>query len=47
MVTVITPLLSLARNGRDFAGRQVSSGIYFCRLKTGVYTATSRIILLR
>ena len=34
-------------DGRDEAGRQVSSGVYFCRLKTGVYTATSRLVLLR
>lgn len=34
-------------DGRDNAGRQVSSGVYFCRLKTGIYTATSRLVLLR
>ncbi len=34
-------------DGRDGAGRQVSSGVYFCRLKTGIYTATSRLVLLR
>ena len=38
---------SAAWDGRDKAGRQVSSGVYFCRLKTGVYTATSRLVLLR
>jgi hypothetical protein len=38
---------SAAWDGRDDSGRQVSSGVYFCRLKTGIYTATSRLVLLR
>ncbi len=38
---------STAWDGRDGSGRQVSSGVYFCRLKTGIYTATSRLVLLR
>jgi hypothetical protein len=38
---------TVAWDGRDDSGRQVSSGVYFCRLRTGVYTASSRLVLLR
>jgi hypothetical protein len=34
-------------NGTDNHGRQVSSGVYFCRLTIGFYTATQRIVLVR
>ncbi|UCF04712.1 MAG: T9SS type A sorting domain-containing protein [bacterium] len=34
-------------NGTDRHGRQVSSGVYFCRLTIGFYTATQRIVLVR
>ncbi|MDD4857624.1 MAG: FlgD immunoglobulin-like domain containing protein, partial [Candidatus Krumholzibacteria bacterium] len=34
-------------DGRDNGGRQVASSVYFCRLKTGVYTATTRLTLVR
>jgi hypothetical protein len=38
---------SVRWDGRDGEGRPVSSGVYFCRMKTGVYSATSRLVLLR
>jgi hypothetical protein len=31
--------------GRD--GEEVTSGVYFCRMKAGGYTATRRLVLLR
>ena len=34
-------------DGRDDRGNTVSSGVYFCRLKIGIYTATARLVLLR
>jgi hypothetical protein len=36
-----------AWNGRDNGGRPVASSVYFCRLKAGIYTATTRLTLLR
>jgi hypothetical protein len=34
-------------DGRDNAGREAASGVYFCRLTAGLYAATSRLVLLR
>ena len=38
---------SVPWDGRDDSGRPVASGVYFCRLRAGIYTATSRLVLLR
>ncbi|MBU0740824.1 hypothetical protein KKG45_05665 [bacterium] len=34
-------------NGRDDAGRAVSTGVYFCRLEAGDYSATIRVALVK
>ncbi len=34
-------------NGRDDAGRDVASGVYFARAVSGVETATARIVIIR
>jgi len=34
-------------DGQDARGKTVASGIYFCRLKAGAYTATTRLALIR
>ncbi len=34
-------------DGRDNSGKDVSSGVYFCRLKTGKFTRARKMILLR
>ncbi|HVO76689.1 MAG TPA: C25 family cysteine peptidase [Candidatus Bathyarchaeia archaeon] len=34
-------------DGTDDRGRIVASGVYFCRLKAGAYTATTRLALIR
>jgi hypothetical protein len=34
-------------NGKDNRGKTVASGVYFCRFRAGVYTATERLVLLR
>jgi hypothetical protein len=34
-------------DGTDSRGRPSASGVYFCRLETGAYTATARLVLLR
>lgn len=34
-------------NGKDSYGNQVSSGVYFCKIQTNEYIATSKMILLR
>ncbi len=34
-------------NGKDDAGRSVGSGIYFCRMNTGSYSATSKMVLMK
>jgi len=34
-------------NGRDDAGRQVGSGVYFCRLESSGTAATRKLILLK
>lgn len=34
-------------DGKDESGREVASGVYFCRLETDKYNATSRAVLAR
>jgi hypothetical protein len=34
-------------NGQDASGTMVTSGIYFCRIKAGTYTATRKMLLLK
>jgi flagellar hook assembly protein FlgD len=34
-------------DGRDDSGRRAASGVYFCRMDTGLYSATRRLVLLR
>ncbi|MBN1165192.1 MAG: right-handed parallel beta-helix repeat-containing protein [Candidatus Krumholzibacteriota bacterium] len=34
-------------NGRDNAGREVTSGVYFCRIKAGKYRQTRKVVYLR
>jgi hypothetical protein len=34
-------------DGTDSRGTPSASGVYFCRLETGAYTATARLVLLR
>jgi hypothetical protein len=34
-------------NGKDRSGNQVSSGVYFCRLRAGTYEETRKMVMLR
>jgi len=34
-------------NGRDDRGKQMSSGLYFCRLKAGSFTSLRKMVLLK
>jgi len=45
--TVETGAHRVIWDGRDGRGREVGSGIYFCRLETGEFTETKRMVLLR
>lgn len=38
---------SVSWDGKNETGRGVSSGIYFCRLRTGMFTATKTMMVLR
>ncbi len=38
---------SVIWDGRDSRGRTAASGVYFCRLKTGIYSVSRRLVLLR
>jgi flagellar hook assembly protein FlgD len=37
----------VAWDGKGESGQAVASGIYFCRLRAGAYSETSRIVLVR
>jgi len=34
-------------DGRDDAGRQAASGIYLCRMQSGEYTQTQKMLMLK
>jgi hypothetical protein len=34
-------------DGTNEYGVPVASGVYFCTMKTGIYTATQRLVLVR
>jgi hypothetical protein len=34
-------------DGADEAGRQLSSGVYFCRMRAGEFTQVKKMILMR
>jgi flagellar hook assembly protein FlgD len=34
-------------DGRDTAGKKVSSGVYFLRFEAEVYSATKKLLLIR
>jgi len=38
---------SLTWDGRDMYGRQVSPGVYFCRLQAGQAAVTAKFVILR
>ncbi|MCH5375211.1 MAG: T9SS type A sorting domain-containing protein, partial [Planctomycetes bacterium] len=38
---------SLSWNGRDNAGRQAATGVYFVHMRAGSYEATKKIVLLK
>jgi len=38
---------SVTWNGKDNAGRPVTSGVYFCRIKAGKFRQTRKIVYLR
>jgi subtilisin-like proprotein convertase family protein len=40
-------IYSVEWNGRDAQGRQVASGIYFCRMRTGSFDATRKMLLMK
>ncbi|HRX76998.1 MAG TPA: FlgD immunoglobulin-like domain containing protein, partial [Candidatus Cloacimonadota bacterium] len=37
----------LVWNGKDDNGRQVSSGLYFFRMKSGTYSSTRKMIMMK
>jgi hypothetical protein len=38
---------SVSWNGHDVAGNKATSGVYFCRMKSGGFRATRKLLLLR
>ncbi len=38
---------SVVWNGKDDSGRNAASGIYFSRMRSGKYTATRKLILMK
>ena len=38
---------TIAWDGHDDGGREVSSGMYFCRLKAGDFSKTIKMVLVR
>jgi len=38
---------SVLWSGKDDAGRDVASGVYFCRIKAGKYNETRKVLYLR
>jgi hypothetical protein len=43
----ITETIEIVWNGRNDAGNPVSSGIYFCRLKSGQYEVSRKLVLMK
>ncbi|MBN2070590.1 MAG: T9SS type A sorting domain-containing protein [Candidatus Krumholzibacteriota bacterium] len=43
----VSGIYDIAWDGRNDRGKKVSSGVYLCRARIGVYSATRRLILLR
>jgi hypothetical protein len=38
---------SVVWDGKDLSGKQVSSGVYFFRLKSGSYSSTKKMVMMK
>ena len=38
---------AVIRDGRDAAGRQIASGVYFARMRAGHFVQTQKMILVK
>jgi hypothetical protein len=47
VATLVNEVKDPGRHTVEFDGSQLSSGVYFCRLQTGAFTETKKLILLR